>query len=82
MNQVYIRATYDVVQFNGFWRQLRRFIGHFRIEQQTMQESHEGLITISFYTDKVNSKEGELRQVDLECKSNARGSWYFTKINY
>jgi hypothetical protein len=82
MRQVYIKAYYSILELPNFWRKLKRFLGEFRIEQQSMEDSIRGIITISFHTDKVEIPEGEDRQVILECRSNERGSWYFTSIEY
>lgn len=81
MNPVFIKVSYDILEMPNFFRKLKRFVGYFRIESQDFNDSLNGVITISFSTNKVKIKEGGSRQVDIEAKSNSRGSWYFTSIN-
>lgn len=80
MNLVYIKCSYDVIELSNFWRKLKRFVGDFKIEAQTVDDAIKGYITISFYSD-IPIEEGKSRQVDIEARRNAKGSWYFTKIN-
>lgn len=81
MNIVYTKVSIDLIdETSGFFRKLKRYVGYFRVEQQTVEEVYSGVLTISFSTDKVSIKEGEPRNVYLIAKKNEKGSWYFTGI--
>ena len=81
MSLVYISVSTDVIDnFKGFFRKLKRYVGEYRVEAQDFYDTVRGVIKISFYTDKVDIKEGDDRTVFIEAKSNNKGSWYFTKI--
>lgn len=81
MQNVFVKIRLDLPDsLPGFWRKLKRFLGYYRIEAQDVYDADCNRITISFFTDKVEIKEGELRQVEIVAKRNKRGSWYFTHI--
>ena len=66
MTHVFVKVTYEVFNIQGFFTELKKFLGHFQIEQ-TIGESHIGVFRMWFWTDKVEIKEGEIRQVDILC---------------
>lgn len=80
MNNVFSKISYQCFQLPGFFEKLSAFVGHFRIEQQTVSESYDGVVTISFYTDKVDIIEGDSRQVDLIAENKPDGTWDFKEI--
>lgn len=59
-----------------FWK-INRFLGNFRIEG----EDYRGDLIISFYSNEP-LKEGWSNECELIAKSNKKGAWYFTGINY
>lgn len=77
--QVFAKVHYGVLDIPGFFTKLHDFIGHFQL-QQSIEESWTKTFQIWFWTDKVDIKEGELRQVDIECLRKEDGSLEF-KIN-
>jgi hypothetical protein len=79
---VYIKVSFSVLGMPDFFRKLKRYVGWYRIEAQDTYDIEREIVAISFYTDKVKIKEGKSRQVDIEAKSNNKGSWYFTSIKY
>lgn len=79
MTQVFARVSYDVL-FDRLFKSLSNYIGHFKIEQ-TMQQSHDKVFDIWFYTDAVQIPEGKSRQVEIECTSQPNGEFTF-KIIY
>jgi len=90
MQNVFVKCTYEVVGMPGFFKKLKEFVGEFRIEQQPVQDIEPGIITISFYTDKVRIEEGKTRQVDivaewrtinLQPENKIVNEWDFVKIN-
>jgi hypothetical protein len=81
-NLVYIKVHLCLIEdMPDFFRKLKRYVGWFRIESQDVHDIENSRMVISFYTDKVKIEEGKSRQVDIEAKSNSKGSWYFTRIN-
>lgn len=89
MQLVYSRLTYEVISWPRFFVKLREFVGEFRIEQQTVQDSINGIITISFTTDKVSFEDGKQREVcliahrtGLEVSSDGlvNESWEFKEL--
>jgi hypothetical protein len=90
MQHVYVKCSYEIIGMPNFFEKLKAFVGEFRIEQQPIEDTYPGCITISFYTDKVNIEEGKKRQVDLTAKKNGMvlrsngdlfEDWDFTEIN-
>lgn len=82
MNNVYVKIQIELIEtLPSFFTKLKAFIGEFRIEQQSVNEIATGVMTVSFWTDKVIIPEGESKQVDLEAMNLEDGSWQFTKIN-
>jgi hypothetical protein len=79
MQQVFCKCTYDVIGMPGFFKKLKAFIGDFRIEQQSVQDAELGVVTISFWTDKVFIEEGKTRQVEIIAE-NKDGDWNFISI--
>jgi hypothetical protein len=86
---VYIKCSYELIALPGFFKKLKDFVGHFRIEAQGIKDSYDGIITISFYTDKVEIPEGKEAQVELVAQSSGltvelNGSlsddWHFSSI--
>lgn len=77
MTQVFCRIQLQITEMPKFWAKLKRFIGHYRIEAQSFEDSEREQIMISFYTDKIKFAEGERKQVDFLAKRNDKGSWYF-----
>lgn len=80
MQNVFCKISYECFELPGFFKKLTDFIGHFRIEQQTVTESFDRVITISFCTNKIQVKEGESRQVDLIAENKPDGTWQFKEI--
>lgn len=81
MGLVYFKCTYDILGMPDFFEKLKEFVGHFRIEPQQVDDSYRGIVTISFFTDKVEVKEGEYAQVDLEINRDSFWKWNFSGIN-
>lgn len=82
---VFCRVTLECIDFSsGFFKKLKAFVGDFRIEQQQIDDmgfgNRLGVMTISFFTDKVQFKEGEKRIVTLEAKVEENKDWNFTTI--
>jgi len=67
MTRVFVDITYECLDIPELFRQLRKFIGEFQVEQ-SIEQSHIRVMRFWFYTDKVEIKEGERRQVDISCK--------------
>jgi hypothetical protein len=66
MTRVFAKISYGVFNIPGFFDQFHQFVGPFQIEQ-TIQESLDKCFRIWFFTDKVEIKEHELRQVEIMC---------------
>lgn len=69
MSHVFAKCHYGVLDIPGFFSQLHKYLGHFQIEQ-SIEDSHNQCFSIWFYTDKVEIKEGESRQIDLMATQN------------
>ncbi len=67
MNKVFVDITYSVLDIPGMFKQLRDFIGEIQVEQ-SVEQSIIGVMRFWFYTDKIEIKEGELRQVEITAK--------------
>ena len=81
MTLVFVKISLGVVdEFKGFFAKLKEFIGDFRIEGQDVYDVDKKVIKVSFYTDKIEIKEGESRQVEIHAASSPDGSWEFTGI--
>jgi hypothetical protein len=81
MQIVYAKIQYDLIDTTpNFFAKLKRYVGLFRVEAQDIHDYLNGVMTVSFYTNKVEIKDGESALVHLEAKRNKRGSWYFTNI--
>lgn len=79
MNRYHFKISKELLLQNEgdlFWK-INRFLGNFRIEG----EDYCGNVIISFYSNEA-IKEGWTNECELIAKSNKRGSWYFTEINY
>lgn len=80
MQNVFFKCTYEVIGMPDFFKKLKAFIGEFRIEQQQIQDVEPGIVTISFWTDKVQIEEGKTRQVDITAENNENG-WDFIALS-
>lgn len=67
MNRVFVNVSYEVFNIPGFFDEFHKFVGPFQIEQ-TIQQSIDKCFTIWFFTDRVEIKEGQLRQVEILCR--------------
>lgn len=76
MTQVYATVSYHVFEEYKFFDQLYSFIGHFQIEQ-TVEESWRKCFKIWFWTNKIEIKEGEKREVIITAKRNKENLLYF-----
>lgn len=70
MTRVFFRMHYSVLDILPFF--IERF-GNVQI-QQTIEQSYNNVFDVWFYTDEVEMKEGELRQVEVIATESKEGS--------
>lgn len=81
MTLVFAKIQLELIdQFPDFFSKLKAFVGHFRIEAQSVTDTYEGILTVSFYTDKVEIPLGDPKSVFLKAKILENGTWEFTGI--
>ena len=81
MTLVFAKIQLELIdQFPDFFSKLKAFVGHFRIEAQSVTDTYEEVLTVSFYTDKVEIPLGEPKSVFLKAKILENGTWEFTGI--
>lgn len=71
MTRVFLRMHYGALNILPFF--IERF-GNIQI-QQTIEQSYNNVFDVWFYTDEVEIKEGEVRQVDVIATESKEGSF-------